>query len=277
MRDADMKTENPLPFTGSIDRKGMLAELHAYRVAEKLDIGAFWSAERGQGMEVAIKRLAPELSPCGEADLGFEGCGSRGSDIYRDICTNVIGIAPALVRLETAIFWGVDPLAAVQWPEAFIGALQGGVDPEPGLVRWLWWLCSVRSPGADYGDAAAAAEVGNLYLRTLRGEDVTAAEWGEAMRLAAAGGAWHAWHAGRYTVERAALGVLAPDAPADAARWIAGEILARADGNDEAASVAADRQRALAWLEVSRHLVVFLRTSDAPLDEALADFQDDED
>ena len=174
------------------------------------------------------------------------------------MCTNVLGIPSALVRLETAIFTGVDPIAAVRWPEMLVGALHAGEDPEPGLTRWLWWLCQESSPGAELSaDRDAAAGISKMYGRMSNAEQVELSEWSQPMRRAAEGGAWHAWHAGRYTVAGAALGVPAPDAPAAAARWIADTILHQPSEGPEEQEGESSRRCAAAWLKMGTQLVAF--------------------
>ena len=64
MTNSETKTEIALPFTGTVSREAMLSTLRDYRHDEKLDSAAYWSADSGRAMEVAIKRLAPEASPC---------------------------------------------------------------------------------------------------------------------------------------------------------------------------------------------------------------------
>lgn len=169
------------------------------------------------------------------------------------------GYGEALEMLNDAIFEGLPPDLAMQWPSRFKEAAKPGADLS--LVVWRFKHFAVSlAPGRENPLVKHAIDaVLDLLARAGRGETVSDEDWSAA--ASAAWSAWSAWSA----ASSAAWG--AAESAAWGAAWGAARSAARSAASSAAWSAAWSAESAArgaisaAWSKMADHLIELIEAA----------------
>ena len=174
-----------LAFHGSQAIKDeYLARVRDHRKQDQIRRGFYWEERDGVFRGCAV------------------GCTLHSSNHYA--YETELGIPAQLAYLEDGIFENLPGDRHLDWPLQFLEAIPVGADLHKVWWEFMAWILVDEKYGvitlSDKDDVRSAVKgVADCYLREVRGETVTKAEWDAAGKAAwdawAARAAWDAWDA----------------------------------------------------------------------------------